>query len=387
MTKLPSTLVIQERANGADTQFSQLSGGFVQMPLQKWLRATTTPGSYTQATEDKRHAFEPINTMCSDIIDDAHDSNSSDSSIDNIAEHKPTDTTPKDTGTNDLHAQLPRDTIEDQTPKTPTVDESTQWPVYPQPTIGTKIALNKLYRSICDSTDRVFIIIGFPHLKNNDPYNTTQPQPHEKCFSIAQVCWNATNPIQAKEAGIYKMQLWLQAPQDKGTRSLSQSRFYPALQSINQTNNKFYPTKPDKVQHVLANDPTLSWQFFDVPLAEVRIVGPLNFIQRRLGLKGPKKQAVSETHHIDEIYWQQNMVALSELTLTTTYGPSLTHKNDINKTNQHHSSDQYHHKSIKKSHRVIVNHYILFTTLFLLLSFDSIPTEGCLIVPWTDCYG
>ena len=42
----------------------------------------------------------------------------------------------------------------------------------------------------------------------------------------------------------------------------------------------------------------------DVQLAEVRIVGPFNFTQRRLGLKGPKKQAISETHHIDDIYWQ-----------------------------------------------------------------------------------
>ena len=43
----------------------------------------------------------------------------------------------------------------------------------------------------------------------------------------------------------------------------------------------------------------------DVPLAEVRVVGPFDFQQKRMGLqKGPKKLAKSETNHIAELYWQ-----------------------------------------------------------------------------------
>jgi hypothetical protein len=273
------------------------------MPLQKWLRAMTSPGSYTQATPDKMHAFDPINTIWSDIIDDADDNSLSDSSQDEIVEQEPAAILPEGPGATEAEAVLPIDLPAEQNTRTRTIDKSTQWPISPQPTLGTRKALNKLYKSTCDSTDRIFFIIGSPHLENKDSNNMSQTRPNEKCFSIAQVCWNATSPIQAKEAGIYKMRLWAQAPQDSTTRSLSQSRFYPALQSINHTTN--YPTKPEKAQQVLTNDPTLIWPLFDVPLAEVRIIGPLNFTQRRLGLKGPKKQAVSETHHIDDIYWQQ----------------------------------------------------------------------------------
>ena len=146
----------------------------------------------------------------------------------------------------------------------------------------------------------MFFIIGSPNLNE-----TFSNQPNDKSFSIAQACLNETDPVQAKVAGIYKMRLWTQQLQDNNTRSLSQSRFYPALRSINQTTNKYHPTRPDKVAQVLANDPTLSWPYFDVPLAEVCIAGPFNFTQQRIGLKGPKRLAVSETHHIDRIYWQQ----------------------------------------------------------------------------------
>lgn len=87
------------------------------------------------------------------------------------------------------------------------------------------------------------------------------PTMSSKNFSIAQVSLHETNPLQAKTSGIYKMRLWTQTYQDKNIRSLSQSRFYPALQSIHQTTNKYHPTRPDKVQQVLANDPTLVCHF------------------------------------------------------------------------------------------------------------------------------
>jgi hypothetical protein len=99
--------------------------------------------------------------------------------------------------------------------------------------------------------------------------------------------------------------MWTQHSADKHTRSFSQSRFYPALQLTHQQTNKYYPTRPDKTEQILANDPSLTWPLLDAPLAEVRIIGPFNFSQQRLGLRGAKRQAVSETHHVDPIYWQQ----------------------------------------------------------------------------------
>jgi hypothetical protein len=296
MTKLPSTLVIHKRANGADTRFSQMAGPFTQMPLQKWLNAMTDPGAYNKSTPDKAYAFEPVNTLWSDPIDDVSD----DASDSSVSINEPTPPPPNIEGPPDeVPTQLPEANSMFSVDDEETIP-ATQWPSPNTNIVSTKKVLNQLYRSICDSSDRIFFIVGAHSLSSNGPV-----QSNMKHFSIAQACLNETDPLQAKTAGVYKMRLWIQHIQDQHTRSLSQSRFCPALESINQTVNKYHPIRPDKVQQVLSNDPTLRWHFFDVPLSEVRIVGPIEFKQKRIGLRGPKRQAVSETHHIDEVYWQQ----------------------------------------------------------------------------------
>jgi hypothetical protein len=88
---------------------------------------------------------------------------------------------------------------------------------------------------------------------------------------------------------------------------MTQSRFYPAAQTL-QTNaclNAPQPVRPEKIKQLLKLDLNTQWPHFDVPLADVRIVGPFDFTQKQLGLCGPKKLAISETHHINNIYWQQ----------------------------------------------------------------------------------
>jgi hypothetical protein len=303
MTKLPSTLVIHKRANGADTRFSQMAGPFTQMPLQKWLNAMTDPGAYNKSTPEKAYAFEPINTLWSDPIDDASDDASDSSvSIDDPTQPQPSIEAPIQLPippSNETPAQLPEINpivqANDEAPMSVTL-----WPSSNTSSVSTKKVLTQLYRSICDSADRIFFIVGAPSLNIDGPM-----QPNAKRFSIAQVWLNETDPVQAKTAGLYKMKLWTQNLKDQHTRSLSQSRFCPALESVNQTVNKYHPIRPDKVQQVLSNDQTLRWHLFDVPLSEVRIIGPIEFQHKRIGLRGPKRQAVSETHHIDEIYWQQ----------------------------------------------------------------------------------
>jgi RNase H-like domain found in reverse transcriptase/Integrase zinc binding domain/Reverse transcriptase (RNA-dependent DNA polymerase) len=310
MTKLPSTLVIHKRANGADTRFSQLNGPFEQMPLQKWLRANTDPGAYTQTTQEHEYAFEPLRNMWSDHIDDASDGDDS-STDDNTTEQEiPPHTNTDSITTHESPTSTPNTPNETTGATQHTIQDhntltfsNMKWPPQqPIPQLSTTKVLNRLYRDVCDSTDKMFFIKGAPPSPAAaTDMNSCPPQP----YSLVEVVWNATNPSQAKVAGLYKVRLWTQCFQDQTTRSLSQSRFYPALQQHHQPFIKYYPARPDKVKQILENDTSLTWPLFDAPLAEVRIIGPFNFSQQRLGLRGPKRQAISESHHIDQIYWQQ----------------------------------------------------------------------------------
>jgi hypothetical protein len=285
MTKLPSTLILHKRANGADTRFSQLSGNFAQMPLQKWLK-TTVPGAYCQADQQKMWAFEPLDSMWTEEISDDGSVSGSESDGDVVADGDTPDEPP-----------LRPIILAEQLVTTP------NWPTRKNPTnaLTSRKALSLLYNTICDSTDRLFFIAGDPIQNASNRDNSVKP------FSLAQVDLRATNPIQARTAGVYKMRLWMQQKQDASTRSMTQSRFYPAAQTL-QTNtclNAPQPVRPEKIEQLLKLDPTTQWPHFDVPLADVCIVGPFDFTQKRLGLRGPKKLAISETHHIDDIYWQQ----------------------------------------------------------------------------------
>jgi hypothetical protein len=55
---------------------------------------------------------------------------------------------------------------------------------------------------------------------------------------------------------------------------------------------------------VLQNDNTLRWLAEDFPLAECLIVGPFDFTQKRMGLGGTKRLAISESNHIDYPFWE-----------------------------------------------------------------------------------
>jgi hypothetical protein len=328
MTKLPSTLVIHKRASGADTKFFQLNGPFEQMQLQKWLRAITDPGAYTQTTQEHEYAFEPLHNMWSDPTDAPSDDSSTTANDNECAwtPHNTDNTTTPETPLPSLESTLdpqtmPTHAANNLIPAHDTLPlNDNAWPTQqPMHHLSTTKALNRLYRDVCDSNDKMFFIKGTPPSHESDQEETTT-QSHAQSnppYSLIEVVWNATNPSQAKAAGIYKVRLWAQHSQDRLTRSLSQSRFYPALQQHHRPFNKYYPVRPDKVKQVLANDDTLTWPIFDAPLAEIRLIGPFDFSQQRIGLRGPKRQAISETHHIDQVYWKQLEHACDTLGIPT----------------------------------------------------------------------
>ena len=73
MEKLPSTLVLHKRADGADSRFAAMHRDLAQAPLTKWL-GVPRYGSYQQADDEEPWAFEPLASMWSDeVVDDDSD--------------------------------------------------------------------------------------------------------------------------------------------------------------------------------------------------------------------------------------------------------------------------------------------------------------------------
>jgi hypothetical protein len=50
--------------------------------------------------------------------------------------------------------------------------------------------------------------------------------------------------------------------------------------------------------------PYAGWKMTYSSLGDLKMVGPFDFHQRRMGLKGAKRKAVSVTHHVDDIFWK-----------------------------------------------------------------------------------
>jgi hypothetical protein len=80
--KLPSTLIIHRKVDGADTRFSQLHGEFADTPLYKWL-GVIRHGAYQQAPSDSTWPFESLASMWTDAnaIDESDNDSSGDDQI------------------------------------------------------------------------------------------------------------------------------------------------------------------------------------------------------------------------------------------------------------------------------------------------------------------
>jgi hypothetical protein len=77
MERLPSTLILHRKVDGAGTRFSQLHGEFADAPIYKWL-GVLRHGAYQQAPSDSTWAFESLASMWTDA--DAIDERNNDSS-------------------------------------------------------------------------------------------------------------------------------------------------------------------------------------------------------------------------------------------------------------------------------------------------------------------
>jgi hypothetical protein len=283
MEKLPSTLILHRKVDGADTRFSQLHGEFADTPLYKWL-GVLRHGAYQQAPSDSTWAFERLASMWTEaeVIDDSDNDLSSDDEDYLVDAH--------DSDEDDIDQQPPST---DVGPMLPTLPPALP-PLVPH-NKTTHTVLQRLFRQVSDSMDALFFV----------SYTTDLAVP--PVWRLGQVDKDDSSPSVAQQTGIYRVRWWIQQHDDVASRSIVDSRFWPSVYKLRADNStgQQHPVRPLKIDDVLANDPTLRWLAEDFPLGECLIVGPFDFYQKRQGLRGTKRRAVSETNHVDNVYWQQ----------------------------------------------------------------------------------
>ena len=66
MENIPSTMVLQKHVDGADTIFATMAGPLANNSLGGWL-GEIRRGTYQEAYEDSRWAYEPVSDLWPDI--------------------------------------------------------------------------------------------------------------------------------------------------------------------------------------------------------------------------------------------------------------------------------------------------------------------------------
>ena len=280
MTKIPSTLIFHKIADGTDTRFNMLSGALAENALERWL-GVINRGAYKQAADDATWAFEPLASMWSDELppedDSSEEENDEGEDEDELA---PVDA---DSESEEEGQALPRPT------PTPRADPSQ----LSLPSDTDKKALRKLHKAIQDSNDKLVLVVV--RLAPDAPVQ----------FRLGQVVLEDQSPEMNLQFGVYCLRWWQQHLNDKETRSLADSRFWPDIWTA-MTDGRYgheQPVRPDRATKTIQNDPTLIWKHGDVSLAEDLLVGPFDFTKVRISMQGPKRRAVSEDHRIDETFW------------------------------------------------------------------------------------
>jgi len=128
MERIPSTLVLHKRSDGADSRFLAMNQRPATAALEKWLQVIKC-GVYKKAAEDKDYAFEKLANMWSDEMEDDSDSDSDYDPED--ANNKPFD---------NLAAKA---------------EEAANTP--PALQVGPRV-LNRFYKLIVNSQDKLFLV-------------------------------------------------------------------------------------------------------------------------------------------------------------------------------------------------------------------------------------
>ena len=159
-----------------------------------------------------------------------------------------------------------------------------------------KAALRKLHREISSSQDKLFFI------RRRGTYGPAS----NREWMLAQVDFDETDPVAAKDFAVYRMRLFAPTTLDSTHKILAECRYWPLLRQYNDNGvpGKLHQVKPVKVvrQH-LSQQAAVDFCTIDVALGEDRLVGPFDFTFVRV-TEGPRRKVTQVPYRIDEIYWE-----------------------------------------------------------------------------------
>jgi hypothetical protein len=177
MTCLPSTLILHKKIDGADTRFARMDGELSNAPLQPWL-GVLKHGAYNKAAANANWAFEPLESIWSEPMDDEANKSEDESTADDneaIFDNMdfPIDQQDSDS---DKETESNGGEAEVDTPKLKPININDL----------TSKALQQLYRKVQDSQDKMFFVAW-------QPENASTPE-----LRVAQVCWEDCDPISTR---------------------------------------------------------------------------------------------------------------------------------------------------------------------------------------------
>ena len=284
MEKLPSTMVIHHQVDGPDSRFATLEYPFVPNPLEKHLRIHKH-GTYEKTGQEQPFAYDRVADMWHEEVDNNDDEDFIADLNDNddddmpppppLQPHQPP-SPPAPTAATEQHP-----TSEASEEERVEAHDSIQVPrrrrrrkperyrdiQRPDEAISTATALRRFWLRIADSKDKVFII--------------HRPDEQRK-WQLCQVDLDETDPVMAREWGRYYVKWLMQHPEDKRKRRLlpCNSRYWPRINQIKTDGSEgnIQQVRPAKVEEFLKkNEHLFQWTGEDINLAELALVGPINF--------------------------------------------------------------------------------------------------------------
>jgi hypothetical protein len=210
MTKLPSTLVIHKRTDGADSRFAAIDNRLSDTPLQKWL-GVLRHGSYRQAPDDADWAFVSLQDMWADELEQGADEHEDDAPL---IEVDP----PPDPDLDDADDQSEGG---EQATDEERVGYQQGPPTRPVEPPDVR-ALCKFYRTIQDSPTKLFFI--------------RWPIPEAAAtWKLGQVDLDETDPQLARTQGVYFIRWWTPLHAHTYERKLTECEWVPDIRRCTGT--------------------------------------------------------------------------------------------------------------------------------------------------------
>jgi hypothetical protein len=228
MERIPSTLVVHKRPDGADTRMASMRHPLVNNPVQKWLGAIDS-GAYQPAAPTDNHAFVKIEDMWSDPMDESED---------------------------EEEEAAPTRTSAEEPPVTRTEPKT------------RRHVLLQLYRAIYQSRDKLCF---FAHQPDGQTAET---------WYLVQVNLDKTDPLAAKELGRYWVHWMIRHHVDCLSKQTRLCRFWPEVHERTtnplQPYGRIVPVRPGHQKSVLKRPDRILYED-EVDLASGLLHGPINY--------------------------------------------------------------------------------------------------------------